>query len=51
MDVEMQSMFEKMLPSKRETRRLTVHDARKVLFNQEADKLIDRDNARMRAGG
>jgi ATP-dependent HslUV protease ATP-binding subunit HslU len=43
MDVEMQSMFEKMLPSKRETRRLTVHDARKVLFNQEADKLIDRD--------
>src|ERR1700722_20011881 len=43
MDVEMQSMFEKMLPSKRETRRLSVHDARKVLFNQEADKLIDRD--------
>ena len=43
MDVEMQSMFEKMLPSKRETRRLTVSDARKVLFNQEAEKLIDRD--------
>jgi ATP-dependent HslUV protease ATP-binding subunit HslU len=43
MDVDMQSMFEKMLPSKRETRRLTVSDARKVLFNQEADKLIDRD--------
>jgi ATP-dependent HslUV protease ATP-binding subunit HslU len=43
MDVEFQNMFEKMLPSKRETRRLTVRDARKVLFNQEADKLIDRD--------
>jgi ATP-dependent HslUV protease ATP-binding subunit HslU len=43
MDVEMQSMFEKMLPSKRETRRLSVQDARKVLFTQEADKLIDRD--------
>ena len=43
MDVEFQNMFEKMLPSKRETRRLSVSDARKVLFNQEADKLIDRD--------
>ena len=43
MDVEFQNMFEKMLPSKRETRRLTVADARKVLFNQEAEKLIDRD--------
>jgi ATP-dependent HslUV protease ATP-binding subunit HslU len=43
MDVEMQSMFEKMLPSRRETRRLTVGDARKVLFAQEAEKLIDRE--------
>ena len=43
MDVEMQSMFEKMLPSRRDTRRFTVHDARIILFNQEADKLIDRD--------
>ena len=43
MDVEFQSMFEKMLPSRRETRRLTVREARKLLFSQEADKLIDRD--------
>jgi ATP-dependent HslUV protease ATP-binding subunit HslU len=43
MDVEFQNMFEKMLPSKRETRRLTVKDARKVLLVQEAEKLIDRD--------
>src|SRR5258707_6238984 len=43
MDVEMQSMFEKMLPARRETRKLTVRDARKVLFNQEAEKLIDRE--------
>src|SRR5207302_3438801 len=27
MDIDMQSMFEKMLPSKRETRKLTVADA------------------------
>jgi ATP-dependent HslUV protease ATP-binding subunit HslU len=39
----MQSMFEKMLPSRRETRRLTVGEARKLLFGQEADKLLDRD--------
>jgi ATP-dependent HslUV protease ATP-binding subunit HslU len=43
MDVEFQSMFEKMLPSKREVRRLSVGEARKLLFGQEADKLIDRD--------
>jgi len=43
MDVEFQNMFEKMLPSKRETRKLTVRDARKLLFTQEAEKLVDRD--------
>jgi ATP-dependent HslUV protease ATP-binding subunit HslU len=43
MDVEFQNMFEKMLPSKRETRKLAVRDARKVLFSQEADKLIDKE--------
>src|SRR5918993_249720 len=43
MDVEFQNMFEKMLPAKRETRRLTVRDARKVLLSQEAEKLLDRD--------
>src|SRR3954462_6824235 len=43
MDVEFQSMVEKMLPSKRETRRMAVSEARKVLFAQEAEKLIDRD--------
>src|SRR5262249_37925486 len=43
MEVELQNMVEKMLPSRRETRRLSVADARKVLFAQEAEKLIDRD--------
>jgi ATP-dependent HslUV protease ATP-binding subunit HslU len=42
MDVEFQNMFEKMLPAKRETRRLTVADARKVLLAQEAEKLLDK---------
>jgi ATP-dependent HslUV protease ATP-binding subunit HslU len=43
MDIEFQSMFEKMLPTKRETRKLTIRDARKILFAQEAEKLIDKD--------
>jgi ATP-dependent HslUV protease ATP-binding subunit HslU len=43
MDVEMQSMIERMLPSKRETRRVSVRDARKILFAQEAEKLIDKE--------
>ncbi|HEY7120670.1 MAG TPA: ATP-dependent protease ATPase subunit HslU [Tepidisphaeraceae bacterium] len=43
MDVEFQSMFEKMLPSKRETRKVSVRDARKILFGQEAEKLIDKE--------
>jgi ATP-dependent HslUV protease ATP-binding subunit HslU len=43
MDVEMQSMIERMLPSKRETRRVSLRDARKILFSQEAEKLIDKD--------
>src|SRR5688572_9548562 len=43
MDIEFQNMFEKMLPTKRETRRISVSDARKLLFSQEAEKLIDKD--------
>src|SRR5688572_296914 len=43
MDFDLQNMFEKMLPTQRETRRLAVRDARKVLFSQEAEKLIDKD--------
>ena len=43
MDVEFQNMFEKMLPTKRETKKVSVRDARKILFAQEAEKLIDKD--------
>lgn len=49
MDVELQSMVEKMLPTKRETRRLTVRDARRLLLSQEADKLLDKDKIRQTA--
>src|SRR5437764_443084 len=43
MDVEFQSMFEKMLPSKRETRRLSVAEARRILLQKEADQLVDKN--------
>ena len=49
MDVEFQSMLEKMMPARRETRRMTVQDARKVLLAQEADKLVDRDKIHRQA--
>ena len=44
MDVEMQSMFERMIPARRDTRRLSVREARRLLLQQEADKLIDKGN-------
>ncbi|HTW94615.1 MAG TPA: ATP-dependent protease ATPase subunit HslU [Tepidisphaeraceae bacterium] len=43
MDVDLQTMFDKMLPTRRETRRMTVSEARKVLLAQEAEKLIDKE--------
>jgi ATP-dependent HslUV protease ATP-binding subunit HslU len=43
MDVEMQKMFERVLPGSREARKLSVKEARRVLFSQEAEKLIDKD--------
>jgi ATP-dependent HslUV protease ATP-binding subunit HslU len=42
MDIEFQTMFEKMLPARRETRRMSVGDARRVILSQEAEKLLDR---------
>jgi ATP-dependent HslUV protease ATP-binding subunit HslU len=42
MDPSMQSMFERMIPSRRDLRRLSVHDARRILLDQEAEKLFDK---------
>ena len=42
MDVEFQNMFEKMMPTRRESKRINVKDARKILFAQEAEKLVER---------
>lgn len=42
MDVDLQSMFERFLPRQNQQRRLTIREARKVLFEQETEALIDR---------
>lgn len=42
MDPSMQSMFERMMPSRRDLRRLSVRDARRILLDQEAEKLFDK---------
>jgi ATP-dependent HslUV protease ATP-binding subunit HslU len=43
MDVDLQSMFEKILPKNTSRRKLSVADARKVLFEQESDALINKE--------
>lgn len=41
MDVDLQGMFEKIMPAKANRREMTVADARKVLFEQECEALLD----------
>ena len=43
MGFELQGMMEKMLPTKRQSKRLTIADARRFLASQEADRLLDND--------
>lgn len=41
--IDFQNMLERMIPSRTVRRRVTVADARKILLDQEAEKLIDKD--------
>ena len=42
MDVDLQGMFDKMMPKNAQPRQLPIKDARKVLLEQETEALIDR---------
>lgn len=42
MDVDFQNMFERIMPKQNQQRQLPVRDARRVLLEQEAEALIDR---------
>ncbi len=44
MDPSMQNVFEKLIPSQTRTREVTVEQARKVLFDQTVDELVDQDS-------
>jgi ATP-dependent HslUV protease ATP-binding subunit HslU len=43
MDVDFQGMLEKIMPKSTVTRELTVADARKVIFDQECEALLDNE--------
>ena len=49
MGFELQGMFEKMLPGKRDVRRTTVREAREFLAGQEADKIVDSETLKREA--
>lgn len=43
MDVDLQGMFEKIMPRNSSDRRLTIAEARRILLEQEIEKLMDKD--------
>jgi len=49
MDVDLQGMFEKILPKSSSHREMTVAEARKVLFEQECDNLINQEKVQSMA--
>ena len=49
MDVDLQGMFEKILPKSTTRRAMNVAEARKVLFEQECDALINREKVQATA--
>lgn len=44
MDPSMQNVFDRLIPSQTRTREMTVEHARKVLFDQIVDELVDQDS-------
>lgn len=49
MDIDLQGMFDRFMPKNTKRRSMTVEQARKVLTEQEADKLVDDDKIASRA--
>ena len=43
LDPDMQNFMERLIPSQPKRRSLPIHEARKVIFDQQCDKLIDRE--------
>ena len=49
MDIDLQGMFDRFMPKNSKRRSMTVAQARKVLMEEEADKLVDDDKIAARA--
>ncbi|MFW6125185.1 MAG: ATP-dependent protease ATPase subunit HslU [Pirellulales bacterium] len=49
MDIDFQSMFEKILPRQSHERELPVREARRIVFDQEVESLIDREKVQQEA--
>jgi ATP-dependent HslUV protease ATP-binding subunit HslU len=49
MDVDFQSMFERIMPKQNQQRQMPVKDARKVLMDQETEALIDKQTVTEKA--
>src|SRR5207302_1085115 len=49
MEMDLQGMFEKIMPKSAQTRRMTVKDARPILLAQETEGLIDPDKVNQAA--
>jgi ATP-dependent HslUV protease ATP-binding subunit HslU len=49
MDVDLQSMLERIMPRQAQQRQMTIAEARKILLEQEAEALIDRQAVAERA--
>src|SRR5262249_21907903 len=48
-EMDLQSMFEKLVPRPTQSRRMTVREARPVLLQQETDALIDPEKVHQQA--
>jgi ATP-dependent HslUV protease ATP-binding subunit HslU len=49
MEMDLQSMFERIMPKSQQPRQITVREARRVLLEQETEALIDRQTVNERA--
>ncbi len=49
MDVDFQNMFDKIMPKHNQNRSVTIKEARKILFEQETESLIDRQTVTEKA--
>lgn len=49
MDPDMANMFEKLIPDQTKRKRTTVSEARKILIEEETDKLLDQDKITIEA--